>query len=291
MNISRALVDFNAICFAIFYGAIMHSDDLYEDEDKKIYFKYLMICKLAEFQKKLNVNEMIICLDSNSWRKKYFPFYKAKRAISRAEKPLETKLLFSCIDETIDLVRKLNYKVIRIDGAEADDVIASLCAKFKENLIIVSGDKDFQQLTSDKIKLWNYRTDEILNTDDKDRFTIELILHGDTADGIPNVLSDDDTFINSDKRQKPIYKKKINEILEMGIDEYCKKDAIFARNYDRNRKLILLTEETIPNDIFKNIQDEYDEQSKNFKRKNVIEIRDILVKNKVNIIDNLNYLV
>ena len=47
---------------------------------------------------------------------------------------------------------------------------------------------------------------------------------------------------------------------------------MFARNYDRNKKLIILSEETIPSKIYKDILNDYEEQSKNFKRKNIIEI-------------------
>lgn len=292
MSITHALVDFNALCFATFYGAILHDDQLIDEEEKLTYFKYLIINKLADFQHKLDSNELIICLDSNSWRKDVFKFYKAKRAIARAEKPLETELLFKCINNIADLVKLLNYKVIKVNGAEADDIIAVLCNKFKnDNVIIVSTDKDFQQLTASNIKLWNYRTDEVLNCQDKDRFSIELVLHGDVTDGIPNVLSDDDTFINSEKRQKSLSKKKINEILTEGIDNYSRKDTVFARNYDRNKKLIILNEETIPTKIYEDILNDYEEQSKNFKRKNIVEIRQILVQNKVNIMDKLNYLV
>lgn len=292
MSITHALVDFNALCFATFYGAILHDDQLIDEEEKLTYFKYLIINKLADFQHKLDSNELIICLDSNSWRKDVFKFYKAKRAIARAEKPLETELLFKCINNIADLVKLLNYKVIKVNGAEADDIIAVLCNKFKDdNVIIVSTDKDFQQLTSSNIKLWNYRTDEVLNCQDKDRFSIELVLHGDVTDGIPNVLSDDDTFINSEKRQKSLSKKKINEILTEGIDNYSRKDTVFARNYDRNKKLIILSEETIPTKIYEDILNDYEEQSKNFKRKNIVEIRQTLLNNKVNIMDKLNYLV
>ena len=38
---------------------------------------------------------------------------------------------------------------------------------------------------------------------------MEHILKGDAGDGVPNVLSDDDVFINDDKRQTPLSKKKM----------------------------------------------------------------------------------
>ncbi|MBO7044645.1 hypothetical protein J6W34_09245 [bacterium] len=292
MRIKRALIDFNSLCFSVLYGQVMKDDKLYTDEDRMSYFNYAVLNRLAMIQKKLQVNETIICCESRSWRRDYFQYYKAQRDLHKAEKPVETKFMFDCINGVLDIIRNLNYKVMKVEGCEADDIIAVLCQTFTDSqIVIISVDKDFQQLTNDNIVLYNWSKDEVLNCEDKDRFIIELILKGDTADGIPNVLSDDDTFVVKEKRQKPMTKKKINEILEMGIDNYAKTDMQFAKNFDRNRKLILLDESTIPGNIYSTIKATYNNLTQNFKRKNIVEINEVLRKFKVAMMDNINYLV
>jgi len=269
MRIKRALIDFNALCFSVLYGQVMKDDKLYTDEDRMSYFNYAVLNRLAMIQKKLQVNETV-----------------------KAEKPIETKFMFDCINGVLDIIRNLNYKVMKVEGCEADDIIAVLCQTFVDSqIVIISVDKDFQQLTNDNIVLYNWSKDEVLNCEDKDRFIIELILKGDVADGIPNVLSDDDTFVVKEKRQKPMTKKKINEILEIGIDNYAKSDMQFAKNFDRNRKLILLDESTIPGNIYSTIKATYNNLTQNFKRKNIVEINEVLRKFKVAMMDNINYLV
>lgn len=291
MQITRLLIDYSALCYQVFYGFVAKDQDLETNEDKQKYFCYMLLNKLIILQKNFEPNEIIICNDHKSWRKKYFEYYKAQREIQRAKNPLEVELLFNCKSAGLKLLKQLNYKVMMVENCEADDIIAFLCDKFKDDkTVIVSSDKDFQQLTSENVKLYSYIKNEILNCEDKERFTIELVLHGDVADGIPNVLSDDDTFIVSGKRQKPLSKKKINEILSIGIDEYCKRDNVFARNYDRNKKLILLNENYIPKDIWKNMQKIYYNINNEFKRKSLSEIRTVLENNEIVIVDNFECL-
>jgi hypothetical protein len=99
-----------------------------------------------------------------------------------------------------------------------------------------------------------------------------MILKGDTSDGIPNVLSDDDTFVNENKRQKSCGDKKINEILSTGIEQMMVDDALFRKNYERNQKMIVLSEQFIPERVWNGIIEEYERVSKDFKRKNAILI-------------------
>lgn len=288
----KTLIDYNAMCFGLMYGSVMKEPTLSTNEDREQYFKYCIVNRLALIQKKLQADETIICCDSRSWRRDWFKYYKANRDLHRAEKPLEYEFLYGCIDRSLDLLRELNCKVLKVEKCEADDIIACICQTYRmDEIIICSHDKDFQQLTSDRVKLYNYSQDEILNCEDRDRFTIELILKGDSADGIPNVFSDDDTFIVKEKRQKPVTKKKINEILMEGIENICKRDMAFARNFDRNKKLILLDETTIPADIYSSIKSTYNLINENYKRKNIVEIGNILRKYGITMMDNVNYLV
>ena len=69
----------------------------------------------------------------------------------------------------------------------------------------------------------------------------EHIIKGDTGDGIPNILSDDDALINKDKRQKPLSKKKIQNWLTKTRPEDFGVDEQIVKNYKRNQLLIDLS--------------------------------------------------
>ncbi len=271
------IVDFSAICFAQYHGAVKNDTDLETDEDKILYFKDRVLNKLAEFNIKFKPNETILAIDSKSWREDAFTYYKAKRKLKRVDNPIEFKLIYACIDALLIDLKEMNYKIIKVDKAEADDIIGVLCDKFEKDVdtkkvYIISRDKDFQQLTSKKISLYDPIENEIITCNDKDVFLIRLILGGDRSDGIPNVLSDNDVFINENKRQKPCGVKKIDKILTEGLDSYLENDAIFRENYNRNQKLITLNEQFIPEKVWKTTHTKYDEATATFKRKSAIQI-------------------
>jgi len=79
-------------------------------------------------------------------------------------------------------------------------------------------------------------TKKFVNGIDPDIYLSEHVLKGDSSDGIPNVLSPDNTFVDG-LRQKPLSKKKI----EMMVSGNFPNDEI-KRNYQRNKKLIDLKE-------------------------------------------------
>lgn len=294
MKLTRAIIDFSQICFAQFYGQVQRDDDLDSEEDKIHFFKHCVFSKLADIHNTLKPNEIILAIDSKSWREKEFQYYKAKRKIDRADKAEEYRLIFACIDSLKQDIRNMNYKVIETNGAEGDDIIAILCNRFEKDpdtevVYIVSTDKDFQQLTSKKIKLFNHLKGETICCEDAQTYLVKLILGGDASDGIPNVKSDDDTFINSDKRQTQYGPKAIDKILATGLDNFLLEDAIFRQNYERNQRLITLTEEFIPKDIWKAVNAIYDEINIGFKRKSAIEIGNYFRKiNQNGLIQKIN---
>ena len=126
--------------------------------------------------------------------------------------------------------------MIEVYGAEADDIIATLCKHFQdEKIMIVSGDKDFIQLqTYPNVKQYSPILKKHVNGEDPETYIKQHILKGDTSDGIPNVLSPDHTFTEG-LRQRPLTKKKIETWMNMHIDDF---DEEVKRNYIRNEKLI-----------------------------------------------------
>ena len=89
------------------------------------------------------------------------------------------------------------YKVVETYGQKADDVIAIVCKHYQsEQILIVSGDKDFIQLQKyDNVNQYSPITKKHVNGIDPIVYIKkEHILKGDKSDGIPNVLSPDHTF-------------------------------------------------------------------------------------------------
>jgi hypothetical protein len=83
-----------------------------------------------------------------------------------------------------------------------------------------------------------------------EEFLFEHIMRGDVGDGVPNVLSDDDTFVTN-KRQTPLTKKKM-DMLSNSFDDVS--DQI-NRNVARNEQLIDLT--YTPENLIIAIMDQY----------------------------------
>ena len=210
--------------------------------------------------------ELVICCDSRHyWRRDYFPNYKANRKKDRAATGHDWDLICDPLNGIRDeLKAHFPYKVVDVYGAEADDIIAVLVRERADDKnIIISSDKDFIQLHSDNVSQYSPVTKKIVNGKEPVAYLREHILRGDRSDGIPNILSPDDTFTES-KRQKPMRKTTIVTIME-AMTEYkpellyhlakCPEDT-WRRNYRRNETLIDLSK--IPNEVLINIVEEYD---------------------------------
>lgn len=189
--------------------------------------------------------ELVICCDSRrSWRKDYYPYYKIKRKAARAESPIDWAQLFKIMDQIKqELHETFPYNFLEVDGAEADDVMAFICAKLPGPHMVISNDKDMVQLQRySGVSIYSPLKKSVMPKINNIEVHIkEHILAGDHTDGIPNVLSDDDVFVNTDKRQSPLRKKRIPELMLGVMDENT------MRNYKRNETLIDLTK--IPSDI------------------------------------------
>lgn len=203
---------------------------------------------------------VIACDNKHYWRRQLFPYYKANRKKSQAESELDWKAIFECLGKIrAELKEFFPYRVIDVESAEADDVIGTLCQEFgntNEKILILSGDKDFQQLQQ-YINVQQYdpvRKKKII-CNDPERFLLEHIIKGDAGDGIPNILSDDNSFVIG-KRQSPVTQKKLDNLAALNLDG--KYDHPNFRNYIRNKQLIDLTQ--IPANVRQNILESYTSQ-------------------------------
>lgn len=237
----------------------------------------------------------ILCYDSrNYWRTKQFPNYKASRKKKQDRDGIDWHKIYGLFNIVREEVKSnFPFATMYIETIEADDIIAVLAKNYHQNsgyirgpgqgkTVIVSSDKDFQQLQCiDGVEQYSPNTKDFMVCEDPIGFLIDHIIRGDTSDGIPNILSDDDTFICEDKKQTIMSSKRYNAILEeVKGRRICEEESKFRRNWLRNRNLIDL--DCIPKDKKKLIEDEYDEEiSSNYMKKTNPTSMEYLISNRL----------
>lgn len=228
--------------------------------------RHMILNSLRSYRSKFKdeYGELVIaCDNTNYWRKKIFPYYKANRKKNIENSELDWKNIFECLNKIrAELKEYFPYKVLDVESAEADDIIATLVSKFGselntgEKILILSGDKDFIQLhTYPNVSQYDPTRKKWIKHEDPERFLHEHILKGDAGDGIPNVLSPDNVFVVGD-RQRPLTAKKMEKIMGTDLEEM---DTAIARNYSRNVKLIDLT--FTPEEIRDKVMQQYENQN------------------------------
>lgn len=208
---------------------------------------------------------VIACDDRAYWRRTVFPHYKGNRKKDREKSDIRWGDIFQALNKIKqELKDYFPYRVVQVDHAEADDVIGTLCHKFgqvlnsdtTEQILILSGDKDFIQLQQyANVSQYDPVQKKKITASDPSKFARELVLKGDRGDGVPNVLSADNCIIDN-IRQKPLREAKLEELMNTPIDSL---PPDLRRNFDRNNTLINL--ECIPDNIRNSILDEYDRQA------------------------------
>ena len=257
------LVDMSQISLASMMMHLNMNKTIKPDEGM---VRHMILNSLRMYRTKFKeeFGELILCFDSRHyWRRDHFPYYKAGRKKDRKESNLDWDAIFSCLNDIKqELKDYFPYKHLEVYGAEADDIIAVLCLELEYDngkTLILSGDKDFIQLHRfTNVKQYSPITKKFINGIDAYEYLTEHILKGDTSDGVPNVLSPDNTFVDG-LRQKPVGKKKIAEwtgnILIPAEMALPNEEA--RRNFQRNEKLIDLSKS--PEDIFMSCLDAYKE--------------------------------
>lgn len=235
------IIDFNGIAIG---NIITQKLDIQED-----LIRHMILNSIRMYNKKFRdkYGQVVIACDSSSWRKEYFPQYKFKRKEGREESTMDWNEVFRIVNMVREEIRdNFPYKVIHIQGAEADDIIGALAMESQEfgknePIMIVSADKDFIQLHKyDNVRQYSPMTKKFIEDKNPRMYLFEHILKGDSGDGIPNCLSGDDTFVDG-IRQSPMTQKKIATYLAATDIKEAMGEEIY-RNYCRNKKLIDLEE-------------------------------------------------
>jgi hypothetical protein len=290
------IIDYSQVALASIF---MFEKDLTSDdvEKNKDIIRHAILTSILSNKKKFESefgNDVVLACDGfNYWRKSEFAPYKAARKKARDDSKLDWKFVFEILSETReDLQKYFPYKVIRIERAEADDIIACLSKWTQTNdlmsegiepipkrTLIISSDKDFKQLHkysnikqySPMFKKYVEKPPKVLD------FINEHIAKGDASDGIPNILSVDNSFIDK-IRQKSMTKPRLEEFIKHGIGACKTEDEI--RNWHRNE--LLISFDKIPIDIEESILKAFNEPAKG----NKSEIFNYLVKNRMRLLLN-----
>ena len=242
-----------------------------ESEVKNL-IRHVTLSTLKSYKKKYGkeYGELVICCDGRKyWRREIFEHYKANRKKMRENSDLDWHLIFDTLNEMRqEIADNFPWRVVHVDRAEADDIIAVLTKWAQENdlhaeglieepqkILILSSDKDFKQLqlapfSSGNVRQWSPMQRKFISASKQEiiDFTVEHIVKGDTGDGIPNILSKDDVFVSGD-RQKSVSAKRLAEFMQKGIDA-CRNDEE-KRNWKRNACLVAF--DNIPSDVEESI--------------------------------------
>ena len=230
--------------------------------------RHMILNSLRSYRTKFSAEygELVIaCDNTNYWRRKFFPYYKANRKKAQEKSEMDWKAVFECMNKIRgELKEYFPYKVIDVESAEADDVIATLVFSAslssdpnESKVLILSGDKDFIQLhIYGNVKQYDPTRKKWITHADPLSYKKQHILKGDSGDGVPNILSSDNCFVVGE-RQRPLTAKKLEHYIKITPNEM---ESNIARNYFRNEKLIDLDQ--VPEDIRVKVMESYYSQNK-----------------------------
>jgi len=281
------LVDLNQVLLSGLMAQISGQKSIKLEEDL-IRHMILNILKNHIRNFKTDYGEIVLCCDNRKyWRKDFFPFYKASRKKNREKSNLDWHMIFDMLAKFKDeLKENVPYRVIDVEGAEADDIIGTLVPRHiaHENIVIISSDGDFLQLQryntgKYNVKQYNPAQKKFIKSEEPIIELKQKIIQGDKGDGIPNIFSPSDCFVR-ELRQKPITKGSLSKLLSEDIvntdNEYVKSGFL------RNQTLIDLT--FIPQEIKEGIINKY-EETKPASRNKLFNY--FVEKKLINLMDNI----
>lgn len=282
------LIDFNAVLIATVASA---TKELGSSVDLAAIKGYFFNDILSIKKKFSEYGQVVICCDSKeTWRKDNFKYYKATRSEMKASAPFDWKLVHDALNEIISDIREFfPYKVVKVDKAEADDIIAviakslngysdGLCSK-TEQILIISSDGDFKQLQIiPTVKQYSTAMGKFIVENQPEEFLYKKILTGDNGDAVPNILSSDDAIVMK-IRQKPITEARVNKWKAHHLETGELHPDLDVTKYNRNKMLVDLLHE-IPDSLEKEIVKTYEEA----KPASKIKTSSYFIKNKMKLL-------
>ncbi len=192
------LFDGTALLYRAFFALDQSLQTSYGQPTGVVYGIARMLIKFLKDHVQLEQDYCAVVFDSkggSTARKELFQEYKA----NRPEKP---EIFIKQIEPAEEVVKALGLKVLKLQGYEADDIIATFAKKYREKfdeINIITADKDLMQLVDDKTFIWRPEkgASEFKKYDEKEVFEkysvypnqiMEfLALMGDSSDNIPGV--------------------------------------------------------------------------------------------------------
>ncbi|KAL3641377.1 hypothetical protein CASFOL_016345 [Castilleja foliolosa] len=161
---------------------------------------------ISLFFSEVSLNDPVIAvLDgdrANEYRRQILPSYKANRRKTFSVERFSRSSFSRSHKLVVDVLRKCNVPVVKIEGHEADDVVATLVHQVLPKgyrAVIASPDKDFKQLISEDVQIvapipelnrWSFYTlkhyTAQYNCDPQSDLSLRCIL-GDEIDGVPGI--------------------------------------------------------------------------------------------------------
>jgi hypothetical protein len=269
------VVDYNQVAIATFMGEVGHRGGAGIEVNLPL-LRHMILNTIRSYKNKFSKefgDEVVIACDNRRyWRRDVFPYYKSGRKKTREDSDFDWSAIFEAL-HTIrgELDEYFPYPVIDVDGAEADDVIGVLAeysqtagkggGLFDEGtqipFLVLSGDHDFNQLQKwSNVKQYSPAQKKWIKiTEPAEHVLMEHIITGDKGDGVPNMLSPDNSFADG-IRQKSIRKTLLTEWKKTPPDKWI--TAEMSHGYNRNQMLVDLSK--TPEDIKKAIIDSYTNQ-------------------------------
>jgi len=251
------LVDLNQVLISNLMAQTRGKSDI---KPNKEMIRHMVINSLRGFNLKFKeqYGTMVLCADAGDpWRRDIYPNYKHARRKGRVDSATDWDNIFNCITEIKnEIAENFPYVMMYIEKAEADDIIGALVFNHTNRpIMIISGDKDFIQLQSNKnVKQYSPIQKVFVGEGlDPKKFLHEQIIKGDRSDGIPNILSPDDIFLTGEK-QRPINKKRLEEWANVSNIPLGSETSKY---YERNKQLIDLS--CMPKELERTIINTYRE--------------------------------
>lgn len=234
------------------------------------FIAHLLTTQILQYAKKFGAsktNKMVLCLDSHSWRYDYYETNKVKfpeyaelgyKKGRSKDSDLDWDTLKYIVNDLMESFKQnTDYFVIKVHGAEGDDVIAILTNEYKskEDIFLLAWDKDFQQLQSFNVHQYNPIKQSFNPEIDVNIFLQCHICTGDRVDGIPAI--------------RPRLGEKTAIKILKDIPDLLATNPDMRERYEFNKKLIDFSE--IPSYIEEAILTEFSNQTHSFNSTNLLK--------------------
>lgn len=180
------IVDGHSIAYRIFFKV----PNLTNSKGETTGLIHSFINTIISIQEKFKPDRFVITFDSKgkTERHKLLDEYKANRPATPSE-------LISQVEHIKRILSNIDIEMYSIEGIEADDIIYTIAKQEAGEVFIVTKDKDLMQIVDDRVKILDYQTGGIIDSEGvreklgvcPEQITDYLALAGDTADNIPGV--------------------------------------------------------------------------------------------------------